>query len=69
MEFTAQWSLDGRTVTVKRDFKVSVDQPLCEDDLPKEAAKALSAIRDSCTRLSCHSLTIPEHSRCARRRS
>jgi hypothetical protein len=47
VEFTAHWSMDGHTVTVKRDFKTSLDQPLCAGDTRKEAAKQLGAIRDS----------------------
>jgi hypothetical protein len=47
VEFTAHWSMDGHTVAVKRDFKVTVDQALCAGDLRKEAARALAAIRDS----------------------
>jgi transglutaminase-like putative cysteine protease len=46
-EFTGHWSMEGQTVTVKRDFKVMLDQPLCEGDSRKEAAKLLAAIRDS----------------------
>jgi hypothetical protein len=45
--FTAHWSTDGHSVTVKRAFKVSVDQPLCQGDTRKEAVKVLAAIRNS----------------------
>ena len=47
VQFAAHWSLEGRTVSVRRDFTVTVDQPLCEGDIRKTAVKALSAIRDS----------------------
>jgi transglutaminase-like putative cysteine protease len=47
LHFTAHWSLDGRTVLLRRDFDVTIDQPLCEGEVRKSAAKELSAIRDS----------------------
>jgi hypothetical protein len=47
VEFTARWSVVGQVVTVKRAFKVSLDQPLCDGEVRKEAAKVLAAVRKS----------------------
>lgn len=44
--FKSEWSLTGQTVTVKRDFSVTVDEPVCIGDVRRAAAKAIIAIQD-----------------------
>jgi transglutaminase-like putative cysteine protease len=43
--FSSQWSADGRTVTVRREFAARIDQTLCAGGLRAEAARALATIR------------------------
>jgi hypothetical protein len=44
-EFTSHWSVDGKTVTVRRELVSRIDQPLCAGALRVDAARALTEIR------------------------
>lgn len=43
--YRSHWSLDGQTVTVRREFESRVTQPLCTGKLRTEAAQVLREIR------------------------
>ena len=47
LQFTAHWSQEGKTVSLRRDFTVTIDQATCTGAVREAAAKALSAIRDT----------------------
>jgi transglutaminase-like putative cysteine protease len=44
-EYRSQWSLDGQTITVRRELLSRIDQPLCSGALRQQAARALAEIR------------------------
>jgi transglutaminase-like putative cysteine protease len=53
LEFTSHWSLSGQTLTVHREFKSTVDQPLCTGEVRKDTAAALTRInQDYSARIS-----------------
>lgn len=45
MHYKSEWSLDGRRVTVHREFSSAVDQPICIGEMRRTAAQALAEIR------------------------
>jgi tetratricopeptide (TPR) repeat protein len=45
--FVAQWSLNGDTLGVHRDFTSKIDQPLCSGTVRTQSAAALKKISDS----------------------
>ena len=45
--FVAQWSLNGDTLSVHRDFTSKIDQPLCTGNVRAQTAAALKRIADS----------------------
>jgi hypothetical protein len=47
LRFTARWSVDGRVISVRREFIAVVDQPLCTGALRKAVAKSLTEIRQA----------------------
>ena len=44
LQFTSHWSLSGQTLTVHREFKSTIDQPLCTSEVRKDTAAALTRI-------------------------
>jgi transglutaminase-like putative cysteine protease len=46
MRYTAHWAIAGPFLTVRREFKSNIDQPLCTGKTRREAALALSQIRE-----------------------
>jgi hypothetical protein len=47
LRFTTRWKVDGQVVSVRREFVSVIDQPLCNGEVRKSAAKALAQIRDA----------------------
>ena len=47
IEFTAHWTTSGNTVSVHRDFRSTIDQPLCTGSLRAKTARAVFAIAAS----------------------
>ena len=45
MSYKSEWSQSGRTVTVRREFTSTVDQPLCIGETRALAARVLNTIR------------------------
>lgn len=45
LSYKSAWSMAGRTVTVRREFSSTVDQPVCIGEVRALAAKALNDIR------------------------
>jgi hypothetical protein len=43
--YKSDWSLSGRTVSVRREFSSTIDQPVCIGEVRLTAAKALNDIR------------------------
>lgn len=47
IEFSAKWTVTGNTVSVHRDFRSTITQPLCVGNMRLQAAKALIQIANS----------------------
>jgi len=45
LSFKSEWSMSGRTVTVRREFTSTMDQPVCIGEVRALAARALNDIR------------------------
>lgn len=45
VRFTASWSLSGKTLTVRREFVSTIDQPLCDGAVRRDAARVLTEVR------------------------
>jgi hypothetical protein len=46
LHYTAHWQTVGSTVTVRREFTSSIDEPLCTGKVRIAAAAALRQIKD-----------------------